>query len=1028
MRSNAGSTARNLRRMRFTCDVIVLSSTTMLASRISASRSLTWPGIARERVHHPELGQREVDALAVPVRGQALDVERERPALDDVLGRRRRRRAARCGGTAPRCARRGAAGSRPWSGSRRRRGAGPRRCRNRESRADRKMIGTRRRQRAQFAASARSRRRCRRPGRCRPARDRAAACGTPPARRRGSHTPRLRSRAGAARPRSWRGWRARPRRWRCGGSSSCAQSLGVGTRDPRASGNAHASNMRSVRTAGRPASLPPVCHISSPVCRFSRRPLAAMRARNAFHRGRVSRRAPSRKPARPPARIAANQGIGHGTRRSDRTATVSCAASGAQLGRLALESLGTGLVREPGAGARGVHRRVDSQRGDAAGDAGPGHAAAARGRRRAGRLRRCCLTDVHMDVSGMVARVQVTQRFVNPTARVARRRVRVSAAGEGRRRPPDDADRRARDRRADQGARARRAAPTRRRRPKAARRRWSSRSGRTCSRPASRTSGPDEEIVVAIEYQETLRYDDGAFRLRFPLAITPRYIPGDADRDGDGDGTRLVAPRRSRCRTPTASRRRSSTGTRRLRESGVDHDRPQRRISAGQRRQHLPRDATSRSVRATAIRLDARRRAGSRRARLRTGVDAGRRQRAGRGALHRDQGRQDVRAADGAAAVARRMPRRRARRARSPTSSTRRARWKACRSRRRATRCCMALDRLQPGDRFNVIEFNSTTHAAVHGARCRSTRRRSRRRSSSSAGCARAAAPKCCPRSRPRWPARRESSLMRQVVFLTDGAVGNEDAILRLRARRARRPAPVHDRHRPGAEHVLPDQGRAVRPRHVHVHRRRARGEGEDDRAVPQARKPGADRHRGRLARRRRRVAAAACPISTPASRSSSPRSSRRARCRATSRSPASRAGSAWQAAAAGRRHGATEPGVGVLWARAKIDALMDAGRQGAPESGHPRRRARRRAHAPPGQQVHEPGRGRRDADPARRDRHLKTAMPGNVPEGLTGFDQLPRTATPAALSARHRHVAVAGGRACGSLRRRRGARMPQGI
>ena len=44
MRSNAGSTARNLRRMRLTCDVIVLSSTTMLASRISASRSLTCPG------------------------------------------------------------------------------------------------------------------------------------------------------------------------------------------------------------------------------------------------------------------------------------------------------------------------------------------------------------------------------------------------------------------------------------------------------------------------------------------------------------------------------------------------------------------------------------------------------------------------------------------------------------------------------------------------------------------------------------------------------------------------------------------------------------------------------------------------------------------------------------------------------------------------------------------------------------------------------------------------------------------------
>src|SRR5438094_2970120 len=38
--------------------------------------------------------------------------------------------------------------------------------------------------------------------------------------------------------------------------------------------------------------------------------------------------------------------------------------------------------------------------------------------------------------------------------------------------------------------------------------------------------GPNEEVVVAIEYQQTLHYDAGSFALRFPLAITPRYIPG----------------------------------------------------------------------------------------------------------------------------------------------------------------------------------------------------------------------------------------------------------------------------------------------------------------------------------------------------------------------------------------------------------------------------------------------------------------------------------------------------------------------
>lgn len=39
--------------------------------------------------------------------------------------------------------------------------------------------------------------------------------------------------------------------------------------------------------------------------------------------------------------------------------------------------------------------------------------------------------------------------------------------------------------------------------------------------------GPGETVVVEIEYQQTLRYDNGAFSLRFPMAITPRYIPGD---------------------------------------------------------------------------------------------------------------------------------------------------------------------------------------------------------------------------------------------------------------------------------------------------------------------------------------------------------------------------------------------------------------------------------------------------------------------------------------------------------------------
>ena len=38
--------------------------------------------------------------------------------------------------------------------------------------------------------------------------------------------------------------------------------------------------------------------------------------------------------------------------------------------------------------------------------------------------------------------------------------------------------------------------------------------------------GPGERIIVEIEYQETIRYDQGTFQLRFPMAVGQRYIPG----------------------------------------------------------------------------------------------------------------------------------------------------------------------------------------------------------------------------------------------------------------------------------------------------------------------------------------------------------------------------------------------------------------------------------------------------------------------------------------------------------------------
>jgi Ca-activated chloride channel family protein len=49
--------------------------------------------------------------------------------------------------------------------------------------------------------------------------------------------------------------------------------------------------------------------------------------------------------------------------------------------------------------------------------------------------------------------------------------------------------------------------------------------------------GPREEITVELEYQQTLRYDNGHFSLRFPTVLTPRYSPG-----GVPDAARITPP------------------------------------------------------------------------------------------------------------------------------------------------------------------------------------------------------------------------------------------------------------------------------------------------------------------------------------------------------------------------------------------------------------------------------------------------------------------------------------------------------
>lgn len=48
--------------------------------------------------------------------------------------------------------------------------------------------------------------------------------------------------------------------------------------------------------------------------------------------------------------------------------------------------------------------------------------------------------------------------------------------------------------------------------------------------------GPGETLTIEIEYLDTAKYDEGTFSLRFPTTLTPRYIPGNPNGDRQGSG------------------------------------------------------------------------------------------------------------------------------------------------------------------------------------------------------------------------------------------------------------------------------------------------------------------------------------------------------------------------------------------------------------------------------------------------------------------------------------------------------------
>jgi len=47
---------------------------------------------------------------------------------------------------------------------------------------------------------------------------------------------------------------------------------------------------------------------------------------------------------------------------------------------------------------------------------------------------------------------------------------------------------------------------------------------------------PGEKVIIEIEYLEDLKFEEGVFSLRYPMTLTPRYIPGQGLDDRQGSG------------------------------------------------------------------------------------------------------------------------------------------------------------------------------------------------------------------------------------------------------------------------------------------------------------------------------------------------------------------------------------------------------------------------------------------------------------------------------------------------------------
>lgn len=641
-------------------------------------------------------------------------------------------------------------------------------------------------------------------------------------------------------------------------------------------------------------------------------------------------------------------------------------------------------------------------------------------------------TDVTMSITGMIARVIVTQRFVNPTdewgegvyvfplpekAAVDHLRMKVGERDIEGRIEERGVARRTYDAAKDGG---RKATLVEQERP-------------NMFTTSVANIGPRDEIAVTIEYQETLRYDEGTFRLRLPLAITPRYIPGaqlaslgagidgSAPTQGISDADRIIrtVSDADRITPPVVPRSEGFVLPVRI-EIELDAGFPLANLastyhpvhieSKGGHRYHLAlADGPVPAARDFELTFTPEVGAAPRLA-LFTQTMGGK-----------------------AYALLMALP--------PVTASTDGSRppreityvvdtsgsMEGVSMTQAREALLLALDRLQPGDRFNVIEFNSGTRSlfAAPVPYDVETARRAQRFVS---GLRARGGTEMLPALEIALAGERNASILRQVVFLTDGAVGNEDAILDLVSKRLgdRRlftvgigPAPNMFFMTKAAQfgrgtYTAIGDVREVKEKMTALFRKLdnpaltdievAWPAGADvwPRVVP-------DLYAGEPVVVTAQFNAAALGGASGGTGESAG-GGIRGDIGASTSDVTDRGARSGNVAVRGRRGDSTwgvlvptadtgaAAGIGTLWARAKIDALMDAGRRGSPEQDiraavldvaltHHLVSRYTSLVAVDVTPVRAPGAGLR-----------KDAVPGNVPDGLTGFDALPQTATPAAL------------------------------